>query len=226
MSLLFNMLSGLVTAFLPSSKYLLISWVQSPSAVILEPPKIKSLTVSIVSPSIWYEVTGPGAMIFVFWMLSFKPTFSLSSFTFIQRLSSSSSFSALRMVSSVYLRFQIGKGVHQGCILLSCLFNLHAEYIMQNAGLDEAQPGIKIARRNINSLQLCSSLQLLWTFLVMSSPLISLDETETNVLPQVTRQMSTWVSGEKWKSLSPNQLFVTPWTIRPMEFSRSEYWSG
>ena len=49
--------------------------------------------------------------------------------------------------------FQIRKGVHQGCILSPCLFNLHAEYIMQNAGLDEAQAGIKIARRNINNLR-------------------------------------------------------------------------
>ena len=49
--------------------------------------------------------------------------------------------------------FQIGKGVHQGYILSSCLFNFHAEYIMQNAGLDEAQTGIKIARRNINNLR-------------------------------------------------------------------------
>ena len=49
--------------------------------------------------------------------------------------------------------FQIGKGVHQGCIFLSCLFNLHAEYIMRNAGLEEAQAGIKIVRRNINNLR-------------------------------------------------------------------------
>ena len=66
MSLLLNMLSRLVIIFLPKSKRLLISWPQSPSAVILEPPKIKSDTVSTVSPSISYEVMGPGAMIFVF----------------------------------------------------------------------------------------------------------------------------------------------------------------
>ena len=59
MSLLFNMLSRLVIAFLPRSKCLLISWLQSPSAVILEPPKIKSLTVSNVSPSVCHEVVGP-----------------------------------------------------------------------------------------------------------------------------------------------------------------------
>ena len=63
MSLLFNMLSSLVTAFLPSSKHLLISWLQSPSAVILEPKKIKSVTVSIVSPSICREVMGPDAVL-------------------------------------------------------------------------------------------------------------------------------------------------------------------
>ena len=66
MSLLLNMLSRLVIDFLPRSKRLLTSWLQSPSAVILEPPKIKSLTVSIISPSICYEVTGPDAMILVF----------------------------------------------------------------------------------------------------------------------------------------------------------------
>ena len=66
MSLLLNMLSRLVITFLPRSKCLLISWLQSPSAVILEPPNIKSATVSTVSPSISHEVIGPDAMIFVF----------------------------------------------------------------------------------------------------------------------------------------------------------------
>ena len=66
MSLLLNMLSRLVITFLPRSKRLLISWLQSPSAVILEPKKIKSDTVSIVSPSIYHEVMGPDAMILVF----------------------------------------------------------------------------------------------------------------------------------------------------------------
>ena len=83
MSLLLNMLSSLVIAFLPRSKRLLISWLQSPSAVIWEPKKIKSVTVSIVSPSICHEVMGPDAMIFVFWILSLKqlfhPPLSLSS---------------------------------------------------------------------------------------------------------------------------------------------------
>ena len=107
MSLLFKMLSRLVIAFLPRSKHLLISWLQSPSAVILEPQKIKSLTVSIVSPSISHEVMGPDAIILVFWMLSFKPAFSLFSFTFIKRFFSSSSLSATRVVSSAYLRLLI-----------------------------------------------------------------------------------------------------------------------
>ena len=107
MSLLFNMLSRLVIAFLPRSKRLLISWLQSPSAVILEPPKIKSVTIFIVSPSVCHDVMWPDAMILVFWMLSFKPTFSLSSFTFIKRLFGYCSLSAIRVVSSAYLRLLI-----------------------------------------------------------------------------------------------------------------------
>ena len=72
MSLLFNMLSRLVITFLPRSKHLLISWLQSPSTVILEPRKIKSATVSTVSPSICHEVMGLDTRILVFWILSFK----------------------------------------------------------------------------------------------------------------------------------------------------------
>ena len=104
MSLLFNMLSRLVIAFLSRSKCLLISWLQSSSAVILEPKKKKSVVVFIVSPSIYHEVMGPDTMIFAFWMLSFKPAFSLSPFTFMNRLFSSSSLSAIRVVLSGYLR--------------------------------------------------------------------------------------------------------------------------
>ena len=103
-SLVFNMLSRLAITFLPRSKRLLISWLQSPSAVILEPGKIKSATVSTVSLSICHEVMGPDAMILVFWMLSLKPNFYLSSFNFIKRLFSSSSLSAIRVMSSAYVR--------------------------------------------------------------------------------------------------------------------------
>ena len=107
MSLFFNMLSSLVITFLPRSKHLLISWLQSPSEVILESRKIKSATVSPVSPSICHELMGLDAMILGFWILSFKPAFSLSSFTFIKRLYSSSSLSAIRVVSSACLRLLI-----------------------------------------------------------------------------------------------------------------------
>ena len=79
MSLLFNVLSRLVIAFLPRSKHLLISWLQSPSIMILEPKKIKSVTVSTFLPSICHEVIGLDATILVFWMLSFQPAFSLFS---------------------------------------------------------------------------------------------------------------------------------------------------
>ena len=106
-SLLFNMLSRFVIAFLPSSKHLLISWPQSLSRVILEFKKIKSVTLPLFPPSICHVVMAPDAMILVFWTLSFKPAFWLSSFTFIKRLFSSSLLSAIRVVSSAYLRLLI-----------------------------------------------------------------------------------------------------------------------
>ena len=103
MSLLLNMLSRLVTASLPRSKCLLISWLQSLWTVILEPKKIKSVTVSNVSPSVCHEVMGLDAVVLVFWMLSFKPAFfTLSSFTF-KRLFSSFLLSTLRVLACTYL---------------------------------------------------------------------------------------------------------------------------
>ena len=107
MSLFFNILSRLVIAFLLRSKCFFNLWCQhlwSPSAVILEPKKIKFLTVSTVSPSIRHEVMGLDVMILVFWRLNFQPTFSLSSFTFIKRLFSSSSLPTISVVSSAHLR--------------------------------------------------------------------------------------------------------------------------
>ena len=104
MSLLLNMLSRFVTAFLLRNKCLLISWLQSPSAVIWEPKKIKSHTVSIVPISICHVAIRPDAMICIFITLSFKPDFSLSSFMFKKLLSFSSfSFSFIRVMSSAYL---------------------------------------------------------------------------------------------------------------------------
>ena len=117
----------LVIAFLPRSKCLLISWLQSPSAVILEPPKIKSVIVSIVSPSISHEVMGQDAMTFIFWMLGFKPAFSLSSFNFIKRLFSFSLLSAIRAVSSAYLMLLI---FLPAVLILACVSSCPAFHMM------------------------------------------------------------------------------------------------
>ena len=105
MSLLFNMMSRLVIVILLRSKHLLISWLQSPSAVILEPKKIKYVTVSIVSPAICHEVMGLNAMIFIFECLvlsqHFHSPLSLSSKGSLVHLS------VIRVVSSSYLRLLI-----------------------------------------------------------------------------------------------------------------------
>ena len=107
MSLFFNVLYRLVIAFLPRSKHLLISWLQSPSAEIFGVQKRNPVSVSIVSPFIFHEVMGPDALILVFWLLSLKATFSLSSFTFIKRLFHYFLLSAIRVMSSAYLRLLI-----------------------------------------------------------------------------------------------------------------------
>ena len=95
-----------IMTFLPRSKRLLISWLQSPSAVILELKKIKSVTASTFSPFIFHEVMGLDATILVFWTLSFKQTFWLSFFTLIKMLFSSSSLSAFRVGSVDLNTFQ------------------------------------------------------------------------------------------------------------------------
>ena len=126
MSLLFNMLSRLVLAFLPRSKHLLTSYLQSPSAVTWEPKKTVSHCFHS-SPPTRHEVMKPNAMILVFWMLSFKPTFSLAPFTFIKRLFRSSLLSVIRVVSSVNLRLLI---FLQTILLLACASSRWAFRIM------------------------------------------------------------------------------------------------
>ena len=106
-SLLFKMLPRFLMAFLPRSKHLWISWLQFLPPVILEPKKIKSVTVSFFFPSLCHEVMGPDAMILVFWILSLKSFFSLSSLTFFRRFFNSCSVSTIRVVSSAYLKFLI-----------------------------------------------------------------------------------------------------------------------
>ena len=107
MSLFFSTLSSFVISFLPRSKCLLVLWLQSLSTVILEPRKRKSVTASTFSSSVCYEMMGPDTIMFIFWLLSYKPAFSLPSFTLIKKLFSSSSLSAVRMVSFAYLRVLI-----------------------------------------------------------------------------------------------------------------------
>ena len=136
------MLSRLVIAFLPRSKHLLISWLQSPSAVILEPSKIKPVTVSIVSSSICHEVIGLDAMILVIWMLSFMPAYSLFSFIFIKTLFSFSLLSAIRVVASAYLRLLIflAATLIPACASSSLAFQMmYSAYKLNKQG-DNIQP--------------------------------------------------------------------------------------
>ena len=142
MSLLFNMLSRLVRALLPRSKHLLTSWLQPPFTVILKPKKIKSVTFSIVSPSVCHEMMELDAMMLVFWMLSFKPTFSFCFYTFFKRLFSSSSLSAIRVLSSAYLRLLI---FFPAILIPACassslaFFTMYSAYKLNKQG-DNMQP--------------------------------------------------------------------------------------
>ena len=137
MSLLYNILSRLIITFLLRSKRLLISWLRSSSAVILEPRKIKSVTGSIVSTSICHEVNGTGCHDLSFLNVEFKPAFSLSCFTFIRRLFSSSSLSAIRIVSSVYLRLLI---FLPAILIPACASSSQAFHMMYSDQGDNVQP--------------------------------------------------------------------------------------
>ena len=135
--------------------------------------------------------------------------------------------------------FKTGEGVWQGYILSPCLFNLHAEYLMWNAGLDESQTGVKIAGRNINNLMYAD-----YTILMEESEeelknlLVRVkEENEKASLKLNIQKTKITASGpiilwqRKWKLLNRVQLFVTPWTVAhqaplSMKFSRQEYWSG
>ena len=141
MSLLSNILSGFVMDFLARSSCLLISWLQSPSTVIFEPKK-NSASASMFPPSFCHEVRGLDAMILVFLILSFNPAFSLSYFTLIKSLYCSSSLSAIRVVSSAYLRLLIFllEILIPACNLCSLAFRMMSSAYKLDKQGDNKQP--------------------------------------------------------------------------------------
>ena len=178
MSLLFNMLSRLVITFLQRSKRLLISWLQSQSAVILEPRKIKLMFKLVLekaeepeiklptSTGSWKKqessrktsicalLTMPKPL--TVWITQWKILKEMGipdHLICLLRNLYAGQDATVRTGHGTTDWFQIGKGVCQGCISSPCLFNLYAEYIMRNAGLEETPAGIKIAWRNINNLR-------------------------------------------------------------------------
>ena len=111
--------------------------------------------------------------------------------------------------------FQIGKEVHQGCILSLCSFNLYVEYIMQNARLDEAQAGIKIAGRNISNLRYAYDTTLMAESEELKSLLMTVKEESEKVVLKLNSQKTKIIASgpiSSVQSLSRVQLFVTPWT--------------
>jgi len=145
--------SRLVIAFLQRCKHILISWLESPSTLTLVPMKIKSLSLSILYPSICHEAIGPHAMILVFWMLSFKPAFSLASFTFIKRLFSCS-LSAINVVSSAYLKFFVFLlgNLIPACASSSLAFHMMYSAKKLNKQDDNIQPYILLSQLGTSPL--------------------------------------------------------------------------
>ena len=143
MSLLLNMLSKLSISFHPRSKCLLISWLQSPSAVILEP---QNIYFCFIDYSKAFDCVDHNKL----WKIS-QEMGKPDHLTCLLRNHMQVRKQQLEHGTTDW--FQIGKGVCQGCILSPCLFNFYAEYIMRNGGLEVPHAGIKIARRNINNLR-------------------------------------------------------------------------
>ena len=162
MSLVFNTLSRFVIAFFPRSKRLLISWLQSPSAVILEPKKIKSLTALTFTPSICHKVMEPDAIILVFWMLNFKPAFSLSSFTHIKRLFSSSSLYAIE--SGIICIFEV-VDISPGNLSFSLWFIQLGIFLMMNSAY-------KLDKQSDNIQPWCTHFPI-WNWSVVPCPVLT-----------------------------------------------------
>ena len=133
------------------------------SGLPFRPPKIKSLTVSIVSPSICHEVMGPDAKIFIFCMLSFKPAFSLSSFTFIKKLFSSYSLSAIR-VENVYIYVQFSS-VTQSCPTFICIYLIYADIICISEVIDISPSNLDSSLYFIQPRILCDVLCIIFMYL-------------------------------------------------------------
>ena len=227
MSLICNMLPRFLIVFLPRSKCLLISWLQSLFTVILESKEIKSVTVSTVSLSICHEVIGLDTMIPVFWMLSFKPTFSLFSFILTKRLFRSSLLSAIR-VASVYLRLLT---FLLAILIPACDLSSPAFRMMYCAYKLNKHVAAK-------SLQSCLTLCDPRDGSLPGSPIPGILQART--LEWVTISFSNewkWKVKVKllrlstWKLHSRVRLLGIPWTAvyqapPSMGFSRQEYWSG
>ena len=144
------------------------------STVILEPKKIKSVTISIFSPSICLEVMGLDAMILVFWTLSFKPVFLLSSFTYIKRLFSSSLLSAISWVSSAYLRLLI---LLSAILILACETSSLVFCMIYSA--------YKLNKQSDNTYSQCTPFPIL-NQSVVSCLLLTVASWPTYTLPQET----------------------------------------
>ena len=176
MSLLSNMLSRLVITFLPRSKHLLISWLQSTCLVIKEGQKQWSVTM----PLFLHLIKGINNDNSKLWKI-LKEMGIPDDLTCLLRNLYAGQEATVRTGHGTTDWFQIGKGVRQGCILSPCLFNFYSEYIMRNAVVEEAQAAIKFARRNINNLRYADDTTLMTESEELKSLLMKVKEESEKV---------------------------------------------